>query len=81
MEKCVYVAHITLQLMTISLQIATLYRTLKIYFFKLSNSVMFSKIDLAHAYEQMSLDEKSSKILTLSTHIGLLMPRRLQDSV
>lgn len=38
---------------------------------KLQGGVMFSKLDLAHAYQQFELDEASKNLTTISTHKGL----------
>ncbi|PIK55509.1 hypothetical protein BSL78_07590 [Apostichopus japonicus] len=43
----------------------------------LCGGVVFSKLDLAHAYNQMELDESSTQFLTLSTHKGLFQQNRL----
>ena len=37
----------------------------------------FSKLDLAHAYTQMELDDQSKQYLVLSTHKGLFQQNRL----
>ena len=41
----------------------------------------FTKLDLAHAYQQLLLDEESRKVLTGNTHRGLFEPTRLQFGV
>ena len=46
-------------------------------FSEMSGCVVFSKLDLKHAYQQMELDEDSKHILTLNTHKGLFRPTRL----
>ena len=46
-------------------------------FANLSGGVKFSKLDLAHAYNQMELDEESKQYLTISTHKGLFQQNRL----
>ena len=38
---------------------------------------MFSKLDLAHAYQQVVLDEESTEIVTINTHKGLYKVNRL----
>ncbi|XP_063952108.1 uncharacterized protein K02A2.6-like [Lytechinus pictus] len=43
----------------------------------LNGGVLFSKLDLAHAYNQLELDEESKKYLILSTHKGLFQQNRL----
>ncbi|XP_072178233.1 uncharacterized protein [Diadema setosum] len=43
----------------------------------LSGGVTFSKLDLAHAYNQTELDENSKQYLVLSTHKGLFKQNRL----
>ena len=46
---------------------------------KLNGGEKFTKLDLAHAYQQ--LDEESKEYLTISTHRGLFKPTRLQFGV
>ncbi|XP_026065967.1 uncharacterized protein K02A2.6-like [Carassius auratus] len=46
-------------------------------FASLSGGEHFSKIDLAQAYLQMEMDEKSKKFLTINTHKGLYQYNRL----
>ena len=41
----------------------------------------FSKIDLAHAYQKIFLDEESRELATLNTHKGLYRPTRLTDGM
>ena len=43
----------------------------------LSGGVSFSKLDLAHAYQQIPLEEGSKKYTTLNTHKGLFQYNRL----
>ena len=43
----------------------------------LSGASVFSKLDLAHAYQQVKLDEKSRELLTITTHKGLFRYNRL----
>lgn len=50
-------------------------------FVKIANCNYFSKIDLSQAYQQLLVDEKSRKYLTLSTHKGLFEPNRLMYGV
>ncbi|CAI6377455.1 unnamed protein product [Macrosiphum euphorbiae] len=50
-------------------------------FQKVSKGKKFSKIDLSEAYNQLELDEESSKILTWSTHKGLFKIHRLPYGV
>ncbi len=42
---------------------------------------MFSKLDLAHAYQQLKLDQHSEKYLTINTHRGLYKYHRLSYGV
>ena len=37
----------------------------------LSGGTAFSKLDLAHAYQQVMLDEESREVITINTHKGL----------
>ena len=37
----------------------------------LAGGQSFSKLDLAHAYQQLPLDEASKKLVTINTHRGL----------
>ncbi|XP_063914802.1 uncharacterized protein K02A2.6-like [Zophobas morio] len=46
-------------------------------FAKLNGGKTFSKIDLSNAYNQLVLDEESSKVLTWSTHKGFYKVTRL----
>ena len=40
-------------------------------FDKLAGGDKFTKIDLAHAYQQIEIDETSQKLLVINTHKGL----------
>ena len=42
---------------------------------------MFSKLDLAHAYQQVVLDDESKAIATITTHKGLYRVNRLPFGV
>ena len=44
---------------------------------KLNGGERFTKLDLAHAYQQLELDEESKEYLTINTHRGLFKPTRL----
>lgn len=44
---------------------------------KLGGGKIFSKLDLAHAYQQIELDEKSKNLTTITTHKGLYRYNRL----
>ena len=46
-------------------------------FSTLNGGVIFSKIDLSRAYEQLELDDESKKLLVLNTHLGLFRYTRL----
>ena len=46
-------------------------------FATLAGGKLFTKIDLTHAYQQMSLDEKSRELVTVNTHKGLYRYKRL----
>uniref|UniRef100_A0A1X7SJ43 Reverse transcriptase domain-containing protein n=1 Tax=Amphimedon queenslandica TaxID=400682 RepID=A0A1X7SJ43_AMPQE len=46
-------------------------------FSKLTGGTLFSKLDLAHAYQQIALDEESHKLTTINTHKGLFQYNRL----
>ena len=41
----------------------------------------FTKLDPAHAYNQLELDEESKKMLTINTHKGLYQPNKLNYGV
>ena len=43
----------------------------------LSGGMLFSTLDLAHAYNQIELDEESKQFLVVSTHKGLFQQNRL----
>ena len=47
----------------------------------LAGSKVFSKLDLAHAYAQMCVDEESQKYLCLNTHKGLYVCTKLPYGV
>ena len=46
-------------------------------FDKLAGGTKFTEIDLAHAYQQVEMDEESQKLLVINTHKGLFMNTRL----
>ena len=46
-------------------------------FSQLSGGSSFSKLDLAHAYQQMEIDEASKEFVTINTHKGLFVYNRL----
>ena len=50
-------------------------------FATLSGGESFTKLDLAHAYLQMHLDEDSKKLTTVNTHKGLFQYNRLPFGV
>lgn len=50
-------------------------------FAKLAGGTLFSKLDLAHAYQQLKLDPHSEKYLTINTHQGLYRYHRLSYGV
>ncbi len=50
-------------------------------FSKLAGRVVFTKLDLKQAYQQLPLDDKAANLLTINTHRGLLRARRLQFGV
>lgn len=55
--------------------------TIEELFSTMSGGQKFSKIDLTSAYLQISVKEEHREYLTLSTHIGLYRPTRLQFGV
>ena len=50
-------------------------------FASLAGGQTFSKLDLAHAYEQVSLDEDSKRFVVINTHKGLYRYNRLPFGV
>ena len=46
-------------------------------FAKLGQGKLFSKLDLSHEYQQLSLDEESKKYVVVNTHKGLFQYTRL----
>lgn len=50
-------------------------------FATLAGRTSFSKLDLSHAYQQLQLDGKSEKYLTMNTHNGLYKYHRLSYGV
>ncbi len=50
-------------------------------FSKLAGGVVFTKLDLKQAYQQLPLDDISADLLTINTHRGLFQARRLQFGV
>ena len=50
-------------------------------FTKMSGGVVFTKLDLSHAYLQLSLDETAKKYLVINTHKGLYEYNRLPFGV
>ena len=50
-------------------------------FASLSNGTSFTKLDLAHAYQQISLTEDSKVLTTINTHKGLFRYNRLPFGV
>ena len=52
-------------------------RTTEDLFGSLSGGKAFSKVDLAHAYMQIPLDDEAKKLTTINTHRGLFQYNRL----
>ena len=50
-------------------------------FASLAGGQMFSKLDLAHAYQQLQLDEESKKLVVINTQKGLFRYNRLPFGV
>ena len=50
-------------------------------FASLAGGQSFSKLDLAHAYQQVPLDEESKKLVVINTHKGLFAYNRLPFGV
>ena len=50
-------------------------------FTKLTGGVMYTKLDLSHAYQQVVLDEESRKLTTINTSKGLFEYERLPYGV
>ena len=50
-------------------------------FASLAGGQTFSKLDLAHAYQQLELEEESKQLLTVNTHKGLYRYHRLPFGV
>ena len=50
-------------------------------FASLSGGKKFSKLDLAHAYQQVPLDEESKNLVAINTHKGLYRYHRLPFGV
>ena len=50
-------------------------------FASLGGGTIFSKLDLAHAYQQVVLDDKSKEMVTINTHKGLYKVNRLPFGV
>lgn len=48
---------------------------------KLENGKIFSKIDLAHAYQQVDLEEESKELTTINMHKGLFRYNRLSFGI
>ena len=47
----------------------------------LAGGESFTKLDLAHAYQQLVLDEESDKLVKVNTHRGLFKYKRLPFSI
>ena len=50
---------------------------IKEMFASLAGGKKFSKLDLSHAYQQIQLEEESQKYVTVNTHKGLFLYKRL----
>ena len=50
-------------------------------FASLAGGKTFSKLDLAHAYQQIPIDEKSQQLVVINTHRGLFRYKRLPFGV
>ncbi len=50
-------------------------------FASLAGASVFSKLDLSHAFQQVELDEQSQKYLTINTHKGLFVYKKLPYGV
>lgn len=50
-------------------------------FDSLRGGVLFSKLDLSNAYNQLVLDDESQKLCTWSTHMGVFKMERLPFGV
>ena len=50
-------------------------------FASLAGGKTFTKLDLAHAYQQIPNDEKSQKLVVINTHGGLFQYKRLPFGV
>ena len=48
---------------------------------KLFTKLLFTKLDLSHAYQQVVLDEKFQPYVTINTHLGLYRYTRLPFGV
>ena len=55
----------------------TLSLELRTFFASLSGGKLFTKLDLAHAYNQIPLDEESKKLVVINTQKGLYKYNRL----
>ena len=50
-------------------------------FATLAGGMLFTKLDLAHAHQQLELDEHAQEVLTINTHRGLYHYTRLPFEV